>query len=34
MGFPAVSIRTSTERPEAIDAGTMGSFEYVSNDSI
>lgn len=23
MGFPAVSIRTSTERPEAIDAGTI-----------
>lgn len=23
MGFPAVSIRTSTERPEAIDAGTV-----------
>jgi len=23
MGFPAISIRTSTERPEAIDAGTM-----------
>jgi UDP-N-acetylglucosamine 2-epimerase len=23
MGFPAISIRTSTERPEAIDAGTI-----------
>jgi UDP-N-acetylglucosamine 2-epimerase len=23
MGFPAVSIRTSTERPEAVDAGTI-----------
>ena len=23
MGFPAVSIRTSTERPEALDAGTI-----------
>jgi UDP-N-acetylglucosamine 2-epimerase (non-hydrolysing) len=23
LGFPAVSIRTSTERPEAIDAGTI-----------
>ena len=23
MGFPAVSIRTSTERPEAIDAGSI-----------
>jgi UDP-N-acetylglucosamine 2-epimerase (non-hydrolysing) len=23
MKFPAVSIRTSTERPEAIDAGTI-----------
>ena len=23
MGFPAVSIRTSTERPEAIDSGTI-----------
>ena len=23
MGFPAVSIRTSTERPEAIDTGTI-----------
>lgn len=29
MGFPAISIRTSTERPEAIDAGTiiLGSIE-------
>lgn len=33
MGFPAVSIRTSTERPEAIDAGTivLGGF---SKDSM
>jgi len=23
MGFPAISIRTSTERPEAVDAGTI-----------
>jgi UDP-N-acetyl-L-fucosamine synthase len=23
LGFPAVSIRTSTERPEAIDSGTI-----------
>ena len=23
MNFPAISIRTSTERPEAIDAGTI-----------
>lgn len=23
MGFPAVSVRTSTERPEAVDAGTI-----------
>ena len=23
MGFPAISIRTSTERPEAIDAGAI-----------
>ena len=23
MGFPAVSIRTSTERPEVIDTGTV-----------
>jgi len=31
MGFPAVSIRTSTERPEAIDAGTivLGGIESV-----
>jgi UDP-N-acetylglucosamine 2-epimerase len=33
MGFPAVSIRTSTERPEAIDAGSiiLGS---ISKDQI
>jgi UDP-N-acetylglucosamine 2-epimerase len=33
MGFPAISIRTSTERPEAIDAGTiiLGS---ISKDQI
>lgn len=32
IGFPAVSIRTSTERPEAIDAGTivLGGLNSVS----
>jgi UDP-N-acetylglucosamine 2-epimerase (non-hydrolysing) len=33
MGFPAVSIRTSTERPEAIDAGTV-VLGGVSKDSM
>jgi len=33
MGFPAVSIRTSTERPEAIDAGTI-VLGGVSKDSM
>jgi UDP-N-acetylglucosamine 2-epimerase len=33
MGFPAVSIRTSTERPEAIDAGTI-VLGGISKDSI
>lgn len=33
MGFPAVSIRTSTERPEAVDAGTI-VLGGVSKDSI
>ena len=33
MGFPAVSIRTSTERPEAVDAGTI-VIGGVSKDSM
>jgi UDP-N-acetylglucosamine 2-epimerase (non-hydrolysing) len=33
MGFPAVSIRTSTERPEAIDAGTV-VLGGISKDSM
>lgn len=33
MGFPAVSIRTSTERPEAVDAGTI-VLGGVSKDSM
>jgi UDP-N-acetylglucosamine 2-epimerase len=33
IGFPAVSIRTSTERPEAIDAGTI-VLGGISKDSI
>ncbi|WP_209329496.1 non-hydrolyzing UDP-N-acetylglucosamine 2-epimerase [Lunatimonas salinarum] len=33
MGFPAVSIRTSTERPEAIDAGTV-VLGGISKDQI
>ena len=33
MGFPAVSIRTSTERPEAIDAGTI-VLGGISTDQI
>lgn len=33
MGFPAVSIRTSTERPEAIDAGTI-VLGGISKDSM
>ena len=33
MGFPAVSIRTSTERPEAIDAGTI-VLGGISKDQI
>ena len=33
MGFPAVSIRTSTERPEAVDAGTI-VLGGVSSDSM
>ena len=33
MGFPAVSIRTSTERPEAVDAGTI-VLGGVSTDSM
>jgi UDP-N-acetylglucosamine 2-epimerase len=37
MGFPAISIRTSTERPEAIDAGTVllgGNTEEAILNSI
>ncbi|MDU1414743.1 MAG: UDP-N-acetylglucosamine 2-epimerase, partial [Clostridium sp.] len=32
MGFPAVSLRTSTERPEAVDKGSMvlGGIDYDS----
>ena len=33
MGFPAISIRTSTERPEAIDAGTI-VLGGISTDQI
>jgi UDP-N-acetylglucosamine 2-epimerase (non-hydrolysing) len=33
MGFPAVSIRTSTERPEALDAGTI-VLGGISTDQI
>ena len=33
MGFPAVSIRTSTERPEAVDAGTI-VLGGISSDQI
>jgi UDP-N-acetylglucosamine 2-epimerase (non-hydrolysing) len=33
MGFPAISIRTSTERPEAIDAGTI-VLGGISKDQI
>jgi UDP-N-acetyl-L-fucosamine synthase len=33
MGFPAVSIRTSTERPEAVDAGTI-VLGGISTDQI
>ena len=33
MGFPAISIRTSTERPEAVDAGTI-VLGGVSKDSM
>jgi UDP-N-acetyl-L-fucosamine synthase len=33
MGFPAISIRTSTERPEAIDAGTI-VLAGISEDQI
>ena len=33
MGFSAVSIRTSTERPEAIDAGTI-TLGGISKDQI
>jgi UDP-N-acetylglucosamine 2-epimerase (non-hydrolysing) len=33
MGFPAISIRTSTERPEAVDAGTI-ILGGISNDQI
>ena len=33
MGFPAVSIRTSTERPEAVDAGTI-VLGGISTDSV
>ncbi len=33
MNFPAVSIRTSTERPEAIDAGSI-TLGGISEDSI
>jgi UDP-N-acetylglucosamine 2-epimerase len=33
MGFPAVSIRTSTERPEAIDAGTI-VLGGISSDQV
>ncbi|MCJ8208576.1 UDP-N-acetylglucosamine 2-epimerase (non-hydrolyzing) [Mucilaginibacter sp. RS28] len=33
MGFPAVSIRTSTERPEAVDAGTI-VLGGIDTDSI
>lgn len=34
MGFPAVSIRTSTERPEAIDAGTIILGGITTNDIL
>ena len=34
MGFPAISIRTSTERPEAIDAGSIILGGISTNDII
>ncbi len=34
LGFPAVSIRTSTERPEAIDAGTIVLGGISSNEIL
>ena len=34
LGFPAVSIRTSTERPEAIDSGTIILGGITSSDII
>ena len=33
MGFPAVSVRTSTERPEAIDYGSI-VLGNIDEDSI
>ena len=33
MNFPAVSVRTSTERPEAVDSGII-TIGNINSDSI